>query len=186
MGKKIEQEEDTPFKSQDVVVYPAHGIGIVTSREVQRIAGIDLKVYIIYFKKDKMTLSIPVDRVKDSGLRAISTKRELHEAVEILSGCAKSKRRTWSRRAQEYENKINSGDIMATAEVIRDLYKSSEDTNRSYSERLVYESALERFASEYCEIESIDMEESLSKISSILELKDSSSFYEMNSETEAA
>lgn len=144
------------FKSNDRVVYPAHGVGQVTGIETQTIGGFDITVYVVTFEKDKMILRIPVNRATQSGLRRISSTLDVEKVRTTLQGKAKVSRGMWSRRAKEYESKINSGNIMLLAEVVRDLHKNVDDPDRSYSERVIYESALGRLASEYAAIQNVD------------------------------
>ena len=159
------------FKAGDKVVYPAHGVGQIIGQEVQKIAGMELKVYVVSFLKDKMTLRVPVNRAKESGLRALSTGKLVEKAVSTLKGRARPGRGMWSRRAQEYEAKINSGDMLLIAEVVRDLHKNVDDPDRSYSERIIYESALGRLAGEMAAVESMPLDEATKKLESILKLR---------------
>ena len=159
------------FKAGDKVVYPAHGVGQIIGQESQEVAGMRLRVYVIAFQKDKMTLRVPVNRAQVSGLRALSTAKLVEKAVMTLKGRARPGRGMWSRRAQEYETKINSGDMMSIAEVVRDLHKNVEDPDRSYSERIIYESALGRLAGEMAAVESIAIEDATKKLESVLKLR---------------
>ncbi|MBV8593161.1 MAG: hypothetical protein JOZ27_02545 [Caulobacteraceae bacterium] len=136
------------FKLGDFVVYPAHGVGQIVAVEEQEVAGFKLELYVIAFSKDKMTLRVPTSKVAAVGLRTISDTDTARRSLEILAGRARIKRTMWSRRAQEYESKINSGDIGAIAEVIRDLYRSDAQPEQSYSERQLYEAALDRMVRE--------------------------------------
>ena len=151
-------KDDLQFSVGDHVVYPAHGVGRVQGIETQEVAGYSLEVYVITFDHEKMTLRVPTAKAKVSGLRSLAEGNVVNQALEVLTGRARIKRTMWSRRAQEYEAKINSGDIMATAEVVRDLYRSEAQPEQSYSERQLYESALDRMAREVAAIESIDRE----------------------------
>lgn len=139
----------------DYVVYPAHGVGQVEGIETQVIAGTEVKLYNISFEKDRMRLKIPVFKATESGLRKLSTTKRLGDALATLKGRARVRRTMWSRRAQEYETKINSGDPVAIAEVLRDLKRSNDDNEQSYSERQIYQSALERLAREVAAVEKI-------------------------------
>jgi CarD family transcriptional regulator len=159
------------FKAGDKVVYPAHGVGQIVGQETQEIAGKSLKVYVISFLKEKMTLRVPVSRAQVSGLRALSTAKLVEKAVLILKGRARPGRGMWSRRAQEYESKINSGDMISIAEVVRDLHKNVDDPDRSYSERIIYESALGRLAGEMAAVESIAVEDATKKLENVLKLR---------------
>ena len=130
------------FKVNEFVVYPAHGVGQIVAIEEQEVAGFKLELFVISFSKDKMTLRVPTSKVTAVGMRKISDPEAANRSLEILTGRARIKRTMWSRRAQEYETKINSGDINAIAEVVRDLYRSDAQPEQSYSERQLYEAAL--------------------------------------------
>jgi len=160
--------EQTSFKKGDKVVYPAHGVGAIVGEEVQSIGGTEIKVFVVAFEKDKMTLRVPVNRAFESGLRALSNADTVKKAVTVLKGRAKPGRGMWSRRAQEYEGKINSGDILLIAEVVRDLHKNVDDPDRSYSERVIYESALGRLAGEYAAVNSLDLSKATDYIVNVL------------------
>jgi CarD family transcriptional regulator len=164
MSKNLE------FKIGERVVYPSHGVGEIIDVEVQMIADTSLKVYVISFPQDKMTLRVPVSRASAVGLRTLINKSDIHEVYTILQGKPKRGNKMWSRRAQEYEAKINSGEISAIAEVVRDLYKNV-DNDRSYSERTIYESALNRLASEIAILENISESESSAKLIDLLREK---------------
>ncbi len=158
------------FKVGDKVVYPSHGVGEILAVETQSISGFDLQVYVISFTQDKMTLRVPVTRAAASGLRALMDITDVSKVYSTLKGKPKQGNRMWSRRAQEYETKINSGDLVAVAEVVRDLYKNV-DSDRSYSERTIYESALNRLASEIAVLEEINKESAISKLVEFLREK---------------
>lgn len=158
------------FHVQDLVVYPAHGVGKILDREKQTIADMDIELFVIDFEHEKMKLRVPVERAADSGMRPLSTNEEVDKAIELLQGRARIKRTMWSRRAQEYEAKINSGDLRAVAEVVRDLYRAPEQPEQSYSERQLYEAAVDRMAREVAAVRKVDqpkavmeMEASLAK-----------------------
>jgi CarD family transcriptional regulator len=136
------------FKTNEFVVYPAHGVGQILAIEEQEIAGAKLELFVINFMKDKMTLRVPTAKVANVGMRKLSEPALVKRALETLKGRARVKRTMWSRRAQEYEAKINSGDIVAIAEVVRDLYRSESQPEQSYSERQLYEAALDRLSRE--------------------------------------
>ncbi|MGT2503421.1 CarD family transcriptional regulator [Bradyrhizobium guangxiense] len=136
------------FKASEFVVYPAHGVGQILAIEEQEIAGAKLELFVINFIKDKMTLRVPTAKVANVGMRKLSEPALVKKALETLKGRARVKRTMWSRRAQEYEAKINSGDIVAIAEVVRDLYRSESQPEQSYSERQLYEAALDRLSRE--------------------------------------
>ena len=158
MSEKSEYE----FKVGDHVVYPAHGVGIVVSIEQQDVVGTLLELYVITFDHEKMTLRVPTKKAKTAGLRALAENNVVHQALTTLRGRARVKRTMWSRRAQEYEAKINSGDLISIAEVVRDLHRSDSQPEQSYSERQLYESALDRMAREVAAIEQIDREAAIS------------------------
>ena len=157
-----------PFAKGDFVVYPTHGVGKVTGIERREVAGFNLQLFVILFDSEKMTLRVPVEKVADSGLRKISSKDKMQAVTATLKGRARSKRTMWSRRAQEYEAKINSGDPVAIAEVVRDLYRAAGQPEQSYSERQMYEAALERLVNEYALVEKLDVEAATEKIESVL------------------
>ncbi|MET4255243.1 CarD family transcriptional regulator [Bradyrhizobium sp. S3.12.5] len=136
------------FRANEFVVYPAHGVGQILAIEEQEIAGAKLELFVINFIKDKMTLRVPTAKVANVGMRKLSEPALVKKALETLKGRARVKRTMWSRRAQEYEAKINSGDIVAIAEVVRDLYRSESQPEQSYSERQLYEAALDRLSRE--------------------------------------
>lgn len=150
--------EELKFEVGNQVVYPAHGVGKITDEETQTVGGYEVRVYVISFTKDKMTLRVPVNRAASAGLRHLSTKEDIKKVILILKMRPKSIRGMWSRRAQEYEAKINSGNITSIAEVVRDLHKNVDDPDRSYSERMIYESALGRLVGEYAAIENLDID----------------------------
>ena len=143
------------FKQGDYVVYPAHGVGQIESVDTHTIGGCDVSLYSISFERDRMRLKVPVVKAEASGLRKLSTEDRIKDAITTLKGRSKIRRTMWSRRAQEYETKINSGDPVSIAEVLRDLKRSNDDTEQSYSERQIYQSALERLAREVAAIEEI-------------------------------
>ncbi|WP_299611879.1 CarD family transcriptional regulator [uncultured Tateyamaria sp.] len=136
------------FRPNEFVVYPAHGVGQITTVEKQEVAGIELELFVITFEKDKMTLRVPTNKATEIGMRALSSPDVIAHAMKTLKGKAKVKRAMWSRRAQEYEQKINSGDLIAIAEVVRDLHRTDDQREQSYSERQLYEAALERLTRE--------------------------------------
>ena len=149
------------FDVGDYVVYPKHGVGRVIELQSQEIAGMQLELYVLRFEKERMTLRVPVNKVESIGMRKLSSDKTLKEAMETLKGKPKVKRTMWSRRAQEYEAKINSGDLISIAEVVRDLHRAENQPEQSYSERQLYESALDRMAREVAAIERIDREEAI-------------------------
>jgi CarD family transcriptional regulator len=140
------------FKANQHIVYPAHGVGIVTSVDQEVIAGFDIEVYVVHFEQDKMTLRVPTAKAATSGMRALSDELTLKDAFTTLKGRARIKRTMWSRRAQEYEAKINSGDLILVAEVVRDLHRTDAQPEQSYSERQLYERAIDRMVREVAAI----------------------------------
>lgn len=144
------------FSAGDFVVYPTHGVGKIVGLEHQQIAGYELQVFVIDFEKDRMTLRVPIAKARTSGLRRLSSRKEMQEALARLKGRSRVRRTMWSRRAQEYEAKINSGDPASIAEVVRDLHRNSGQPDQSYSERQIYQAALDRLAREFAAIEKID------------------------------
>jgi len=157
------------FKLEEFIVYPAHGVGQIVGIEEQEVAGFKLELYVISFAKDKMTLKVPTPKVVSVGMRKLAEPALVQKALEVLTGRARIKRTMWSRRAQEYEAKINSGDIIAIAEVIRDLYRSEAQPEQSYSERQLYEAALDRMAREIGAVEKLTETETLKLIETQLQ-----------------
>lgn len=145
-AKKITQKQG--FKVSEQIVYPAHGVGRIVSIEKQEIAGLTLELFVISFEKDKMTLRVPVAKVESVGMRKLAEDSMVERSLKTIKGRARVKRAMWSRRAQEYEAKINSGDLILIAEVVRDLFRAESQPEQSYSERQLYEAALDRMARE--------------------------------------
>ena len=164
--KVISKKEE--FLPEQYVVYPSHGIGQILEIEKKEIAGQMLTMYVIEFEKEKMILRVPIEKTKEIGVRKVSTKNQLKEIYEILTGKAKIRRTMWSRRAQEYEAKINSGDIKLLTEVVRDLFRSDSQPEQSYSERQLYEAARERLSREVAVIEKTDEQKAIEKMETIL------------------
>jgi CarD family transcriptional regulator len=156
------------FKTNEFVVYPAHGVGQILAIEDQEIAGAKLELFVINFMKDKMTLRVPTAKVANVGMRKLSEPALVKRALETLKGRARVKRTMWSRRAQEYEAKINSGDIVAIAEVVRDLYRSETQPEQSYSERQLYEAALDRLSREIAAVQRVTETEAIKEIEAAL------------------
>jgi CarD family transcriptional regulator len=156
------------FKTNEFVVYPAHGVGQILAIEEQEIAGARLELFVITFVKDKMTLRVPTAKAANVGMRKLSDPTLVKRALETLKGRARIKRTMWSRRAQEYEAKINSGDIVAIAEVVRDLFRSESQPEQSYSERQLYEAALDRLSREIAVVQHVTETESVKEIESNL------------------
>ncbi|SEO19641.1 transcriptional regulator, CarD family [Rhodopseudomonas pseudopalustris] len=152
------------FKAGEFVVYPAHGVGQILAIEEQEIAGAKLELFVINFIKDKMTLRVPTAKVANVGMRKLSDPALVKKALETLKGRARVKRTMWSRRAQEYEAKINSGDIVAIAEVVRDLFRSESQPEQSYSERQLYEAALDRLSREIAVVQQVTETEAVKEV----------------------
>lgn len=167
-GLAMAHNDNFDFTTGDYVVYPAHGVGLVEGIETQTIGGMEVSLYTISFEKERMRLKIPVIKAQTSGLRKLSTADRLKDAIKTLQGRARVRRAMWSRRAQEYETKINSGDPVSIAEVLRDLKRSNDDTEQSYSERQIYQSALERLAREVAAVESISEDEATEQLQEMI------------------
>ena len=156
------------FKTNEFIVYPAHGVGQIVAIEEQEVAGYKLELFVINFVKDKMTLRVPTAKIATVGMRKLAEPPIVKKALETLKGRARIKRTMWSRRAQEYEAKINSGDIVAIAEVVRDLYRSDSQPEQSYSERQLYEAALDRLSREIAAVQRITETEAQKEIEAAL------------------
>ncbi|PZN17258.1 MAG: CarD family transcriptional regulator, partial [Proteobacteria bacterium] len=156
------------FSVGEYIVYPTHGVGRIVGIEEQEIAGMKLELFVITFEKDKMTLRVPTGKLQSVGMRKLASEDIVKKAMETLKGRARIKRTMWSRRAQEYEAKINSGDLVAIAEVVRDLYRSESQPEQSYSERQLYEAALDRMAREIAAVEKLDDQTAVQRITEVL------------------
>jgi CarD family transcriptional regulator len=156
------------FKTHEFIVYPSHGVGQILAIEEQEVAGAKLELFVINFVKDKMTLRVPIAKVSSVGMRKLAEGPMVKRALDTLKGRARIKRTMWSRRAQEYEAKINSGDIVAIAEVVRDLFRSDTQPEQSYSERQLYEAALDRLAREISAVHRITETEAIKEIEAAL------------------
>ncbi len=167
--KKNEGQKKTTFKTGDFVVYPTHGVGQVTGIEKETIAGDSLKLVVVTFDNERMTLRVPINKMETSGLRKVSSQKIMDDAVTTLKGRARIKRTMWSRRAQEYEAKINSGDPILIAEVVRDLHRNVGQPDQSFSERQIYEGALERLAGEFAAVERIERDQATEKLEAVLQ-----------------
>jgi CarD family transcriptional regulator len=163
--KKPEKVVEGLFNTGQHVVYPAHGVGRVVGVETQQVAGMKLEVFVVSFEQDKLILRVPVAKAASSGMRALASARVVGDALKTLGGRARIKRTMWSRRAQEYEAKINSGNLIQIAEVVRDLHRAEDQSDQSYSERQLYESALDRMARELAAVENIQHAEAVEKLS---------------------
>ena len=164
----MSKSKKSEFSPDEYVVYPAHGVGKIISIEEQEIAGISLELFVISFEKDKMTLRVPTHKATEIGMRPLSSPDVILKAMTTLKGKAKVKRAMWSRRAQEYEQKINSGDLIAIAEVVRDLHRNDDQREQSYSERQLYEMALERLTREVAVVEDGDEAAAVKKVDDVL------------------
>ena len=156
------------FSVGELIVYPAHGIGVVQGVENQEISGVELKVLVILFSRDKMTVRLPINKNTMEKIRKLSSESEMNEAIEYLRKPVKVKKTMWSRRAQEYESKINSGIPLSIAQVIRDLHRSATQPEHSYSERKIYQEALDRLMREYAAVAKIDEKLALEKLENVL------------------
>jgi CarD family transcriptional regulator len=152
------------FKTGEYVVYPAHGVGMIVAIEEQEVAGLSLELFVISFEQDKLTLRVPVSKIKSVGMRKLAEEDLVKKALETVTGRARIKRTMWSRRAQEYEAKINSGDLIAISEVVRDLYRSEEQPEQSYSERQLFEQAMDRMSREIGAVNKLTLTEAVQLI----------------------
>ena len=159
------------FKVNDQIVYPAHGVGKIVALEKQEVAGITIELFVINFDQEKMRLRVPTGKAKAAGMRALSDDKTIKNAVELLKGRARIKRTMWSRRAQEYDAKINSGDIKLVAEVVRDLYRAEDQPEQSYSERQLFEAALDRMAREVAAVRKSGLEKAIEELEASLRQK---------------
>ena len=168
MSAKKNAQARLGFKTGEHIVYPSHGVGRIMAIEEQEVAGFKLELFVISFEKDKMTLRVPLAKIASVGMRKLSETNIVEKSLETLQGRARVKRTMWSRRAQEYEAKINSGDLVAIAEVVRDLYRSEAQPEQSYSERQLYEAALDRMARELAAVDNLTETEAIKVIESNL------------------
>ncbi len=165
---KAKAENLHGFSIKDHVVYPSHGVGQITAIEGHEIGDISLRVFVVVFEKEKMTLRVPIDKANSSGMRRLSSQQKMEQAISTLKGRARTRRVMWSRRAQEYDAKLNSGDPVAIAEVVRDLHRDEGQPDQSYSERQMYEAALERLAREFAAVEHTDTQQAAEKLENVL------------------
>ena len=161
--------QNIKLKAGDYVVYPTHGVGLVTAIQKQTVGEATLKMVVVHFEQDKMVLRVPVHKVTSSGMRKLSSKDIMKSALTTLKGRARVKRTMWSRRAQEYEAKINSGDPVSIAEVVRDLHARVGHSDQSYSERQLYEAALDRLSRELAAVEGVEQAQATTKIEKTLQ-----------------
>ena len=152
------------YKTGEFVVYPAHGVGQIISIEEQEVAGLSLELFVIAFEQDKLTLRVPVAKIKSVGMRKLAEEEMVGKALDTVTGRARIKRTMWSRRAQEYEAKINSGDLIAISEVVRDLYRSDDQPEQSYSERQLFEQAMDRMSREVAAVNKLTLTEAVQLI----------------------
>ena len=157
------------FIPGDFVVYPSHGVGKIIGTENRKFEELELELLVIRFEHERMTLRVPLSKATEQGLRTLSSKIQMEEAIVTLKGKAKVKKTMWSRRAQEYETKINSGSLVSIAEVVRDLYRKDDQGEQSYSERQMYQAALERLASEFAAVDNTDKESAVVKLEKIID-----------------
>ena len=167
-AKDVVRRSALGFRVNEHIVYPAHGVGLIVEISAQEIAGMSLELFVINFEKEKMVLRVPIDKAEQTGMRKLADNRVMDGAIRTLKGRARIKRTMWSRRAQEYEAKINSGDLIAIAEVVRDLFRNENQPEQSYSERQLYEAALERMAREVATVEKTTEDAAIVKLEAIL------------------
>ena len=167
-AKKTTKKEALAFKTNEFVVYPSHGVGKVARVETQEVAGTKLELFVIDFEKEKMTLRVPTGKAISIGMRPLSSTDVVESAMTTLRGKARVKRTMWSRRAAEYEAKINSGDLISIAEVVRDLYRGDGQPEQSYSERQLYEAALDRMAREVAAVGNIEEDQAVAQLETVL------------------
>jgi len=168
MTPGMSKTNNSEFRPNDYVVYPAHGVGQIVSIEEQDIVGLTLELFVISFEKDKMTLRVPTNKAAEVGMRTLSSPDVVSKAMTTLKGKARVKKAMWSRRAQEYEQKINSGDLIAIAEVVRDLHRADDQREQSYSERQLYEAALERLTREVAAVNGADEQNAQREVGEVL------------------
>lgn len=168
MADKKQPQQRKGFRRNEQIVYPAHGVGRIMSIEEEDVAGAKLELFVINFAKDKMTLRVPTGNAARVGMRKLSDDKVVKKALNTLKGKARVKRTMWSRRAQEYDAKINSGSLVLIAEVVRDLYRSESQPEQSYSERQLYEAALDRMAREIAAVHKLDEDSAVAIIGDVL------------------
>lgn len=167
-AKQVDRKAAKGFRVNEFIVYPSHGVGQISEISNQQFGDTELELFVISFDKEKMTLLLPLDKAVENGMRKLADKTMMTGAMKTLRGRARIKRTMWSRRAQEYEAKINSGDLVATAEVVRDLYRNENQPEQSYSERQLYESALDRMAREVAAINKTELEVAAANLEDVL------------------
>ncbi|MFL2930425.1 MAG: CarD family transcriptional regulator [Candidatus Micropelagos sp.] len=167
-ARQVDRKAAKGFRVNEFIVYPSHGVGQISEISNQQFGDAELELFVISFDKEKMTLLLPLDKAVENGMRKLADKTMMTGAMKTLRGRARIKRTMWSRRAQEYEAKINSGDLVATAEVVRDLYRNENQPEQSYSERQLYESALDRMAREVAAINKTELEVATANLEDVL------------------
>ncbi len=165
---KAKANDHLGYSIEDFVVYPSHGVGQITAIEEHEIGDLTLRVFVVVFAKEKMTLRVPLEKANSSGMRRLSSQQTMEQAISTLKGRARTRRVMWSRRAQEYDAKLNSGDPISIAEVVRDLHRDEGQPDQSYSERQMYEAALERLAREFAAVENTNTEQAAEKLENVL------------------
>ena len=173
INDKIEAPYNKKFKKGDMAVYPSHGIGEIMEIQEITVSGQKIKTMKMYFAKDRLTINIPILQIEKNNIRAIESKESMERVFDNLKGGIRKSKGMWSRRAQEYETKINSGDIMLLSDVLRDLSRDIEHSERSYSERIIYETAVYRLSSEYSIVENISYEDAEKEVLSYCSYKTS-------------
>jgi CarD family transcriptional regulator len=168
-GENMAKKQTFTYQDGDFVVYPTHGVGKINGTENQKISGSEVTLLVIRFEQDRMTLRVPLEKAMTLGLRTLSSRKHMDDAITTLKSKARVKRAMWSRRAQEYEAKIKSGDPVNIAEVVRDLRKRDPNTEQSYSERQMYQAALERLAREFAAIEDIDQDTAADRLEDLMD-----------------
>jgi len=168
---KTKNKKNLEFKIGEIVVYPKHGVGEIVKIENMEIASIKTEFYVVKMEQSKLTIRVPLDKQEEVGLRKVSSKKIIDEVFNTLKLKPKIRRIMWSRRAQEYEAKIHSGDPVKISEVVRDLFRKNSQAEQSYSERQMFQIAIERLAREVAAVEKTDYFQSTEKIESILNKK---------------
>ncbi|MGV6820664.1 MAG: CarD family transcriptional regulator [Parvularcula sp.] len=174
VAKRAEARRDKnqTFKVKTQIIYPAHGVGYITEIEKQEFGGISVELFVIDFEHEKMKLRVPTTKAAAAGMRNLSSPEQLAEALQLIEGKARIKRTMWSRRAQEYEAKINSGDLTSVAEVVRDLFRAADQPEQSYSERQLFEQARERLGRELAAQRGNSLEDAIAEIHKHLDRKE--------------
>lgn len=165
----VKEKNATEFHADDFVVYPTHGVGRILGTEQSTIAGTEIHMLIVRFEQERMTLRVPMEKARSLGLRTLSSKKQMDDAITTLKGKARVRRDMWSKRAKQYEDKIRSGDPISIAEVVRDLRRRTNQSEQSYSERQMYQAALERLAREFAAIEKMDQDAAAEKLETLMD-----------------